>query len=378
MKLREPFPQKLHILHIVRRYGCVGGMERYVWELTTQLQMLGHRVTVICEHCYHEKPIGIDVYELGKIVHRPRWLSALRFDRRWRRWLNNNPQPDAIIHSHERVSLHDITTFHGSLSAIAHEKSWWRFFSLRIAMNLYLERRELAVAKLIVPNSQLVKQQLARYYPSFASKLSAPISPGVNLSPSKNPHAVSSKGGVIGFIGNEWKRKGLPFAAAVVEKLRLTRPNLLFIVKGPNPHDVQHLFVNWKSGGYILREWDTHVDFAEFDVLLHPAKTEPYGMAISEAMEAQIPVVVSNMCGACEDIAPESGEILSVDAPIDQWVNAIENQLNRTERPPKFERSWRKVAQEYENTYSSISFGVSSFSNVGSILNFSPPKIEQM
>jgi UDP-glucose:(heptosyl)LPS alpha-1,3-glucosyltransferase len=91
------------------------------------------------------------------------------------------------------------------------------------------------------------------------------------------------------------------------------------------------------------------VDFSEFDVLLHPAKSEPYGMVICEAMAVQVPVVISDACGASKDVIPESGAILSLDASVDEWVRAIDSQLSRTELPPKFERSWKEVAQEYEN-----------------------------
>ena len=361
MKSHEPFQQELHLMHIVRRYGHVGGMERYVWELTIQLQKLGHRVTVVCERCYEEKPKGIVVHELGEIAPRPRWLSALRFDRRVKNWLATNPQNDAIIHSHERTSCHDIISFHGPLFATILEKPWWRLISLRVAMNLYLEKRELAVAKCIVPNSQLIKQQLTQYYPPFAHKLSAPVTPGIEPSPSFKPHIVPASGGVIGFVGKEWKRKGLALAVAAVEQLRRTRPNLLFIVKGPNPLDVQHLFSEWPNGSYFLKEWGNLVDYSEFDVLLHPAKSEPYGMVICEAMAAQVPVVISNECGARRDVKPESGVILPLDAPIDEWARTIDLQLSRTAPPPKFERSWREVAQEYENILYSIATKTPSY-----------------
>lgn len=82
----------LHLLHVVRRYGPVGGMERYVWELSLQLRELGYRVTAVCERCHAEKPQGISVIELGEVARRPRWLAALRFDRRMLRWLKTNPQ----------------------------------------------------------------------------------------------------------------------------------------------------------------------------------------------------------------------------------------------------------------------------------------------
>ena len=138
-----------------------------MWELSLQLEKLGHHVTVVCERCYHEKPKGIAVYELGEIAPRPRWLSALRFDLRVKKWLKASPQHDAIIHSHERTSFHDITTFHGAIFGTVREQHWWRLISPRVAMNLFLERRALTVAKCIVPNSQLIKQQLAQYYPNL-------------------------------------------------------------------------------------------------------------------------------------------------------------------------------------------------------------------
>jgi len=40
---------KLELTHMVRRYASVGGMKRYVWELT---QELVHHATVVCERCH--------------------------------------------------------------------------------------------------------------------------------------------------------------------------------------------------------------------------------------------------------------------------------------------------------------------------------------
>lgn len=346
---------KLQLLHVVRRYGPVGGMERYVWELTLQLQQLGHRVTVICEHCHAEKPKGITVIELGEIAQRPRWLSALRFDRHVVRWLTANPQPDRLIHSHERISSHDITTFHASPFATVVEKPWWKLISLRVAMQLFLEKRELSNARCIVPNSQIIEQQLTHYYPQFTHKLAEPIMPGVVTGVVREFRSVSTDGGVIGFVGKEWKRKGLPTAVAAVKQLRRTRPNLQFHVVGPDVSEVQHLFADWQDG-YVLKGWGDKADYVEFDVLLHPAKAEPYGMVISEAIAAKVPVVISDVCGASVHVTSAAGEILPLNTPINVWVAALEHQLRRTEHVPQFERSWLKVAQEYENRWRSMDY----------------------
>lgn len=345
--------QALQLLHVVRRYGPVGGMERYVWELTLQLLQMGHQVTVVCERCHVEKPSGITVIELGEVAKRPRWVAAIRFNRRVINWLAENPQPNTIIHSHERISSHHITTFHGPPFATVFEKPWWKWISLRVVMQLFLERRELTNARYVVPNSQFIKQQLTHYYPELAHKLTEPIVPGVTAGILRESRSVASDGGVIGFVGKEWQRKGLPFAVAVVKQLRRTRPQLQFVVVGPDASDIKHLFADWQ-GGYELKGWSSEAYYPEFDVLLHPAKAEPYGMVISEAMAAKVPVVISDVCGAAAHVTHDAGAVLSLSASIDTWVDALEQQLSRANAVPQFEYSWREVAQEYEKIYRTL------------------------
>ena len=340
----------LKLLHVVRRYGPVGGMERYVWELTRELRDLGHEVEVLCEVCLIERPYGIAVHELGTIAPRPRWLSLLRFGKRVERWLEANPHPGWLIHSHERLSNHHITTFHGPPFATVRDRPWWRKASLRVAMQMFLERRELTVAQRIVPNSDVISKSLAHYYPEVAHKLTRPIVPGVAPGMPRETRSIPLDGGVIGFVGKEWQRKGLPFAIEIISALRRTRPNLQFCVVGPAAAEIQHLFASW-PGGYQLLGWSAQSHFAGFDVLLHPAKAEPYGMVISEAMAAGVPVVISDVCGAAAQVTRSAGIALPLSAPVETWVSALEKQLLRSEPAPQFERSWRQVAHEYEEIY---------------------------
>jgi hypothetical protein len=53
-------------------------------------------------------------------------------------------------------------------------------------------------------------------------------------------------------------------------------------------------------------------------------------------------------------VTTEAGTILSLDSPIDLWVNAVNNQLNRIDSVPQFSRGWNKVALEYENIFFSF------------------------
>ena len=341
----------MKIIHIVRRYGPVGGMERYVWETAREQAKLGHQVQVLCEQALAEPPPGIAVHELGRLAQRPRWLAYLRFSRRVDGWLESHPQPGWLIHSHERIGVHDVTTFHGPPFAAVRDFPWWKKISPRVAMQLWLERRELRVAKRIVPNSAIIAKQLARYYPEYAYKLTPPIVPGVLPGVVRAPHNVPSNGGIVGFVGREWQRKGLPLAVKIVAELRKTRPQLELWVVGPNENEVAHLFKGWQ-GGYHLLGWRTgNAHFAKIDVLLHPAKAEPYGMVISEAMAAHVPVVVSDACGAAAQVSAGAGAVVQLVAPIEQWKRAVAAQLDRTDTIPAFVRGWDVVAHEYENIY---------------------------
>lgn len=344
----------MKIIQVVRRYGPVGGMERYVWELTRELRNLGHEVTVLCEVCLTEPIDGITVHELGALRARPRWVAYVRFSRRVENWLAAHPQTDAVIHSHERLNSHHVTTFHGPPFVTVRDMPWWRKVSLRVAMLFYLERRELRVAQKIVPNSELIKRQLAHYYPEYAHKLTAPIVPGVVSGARRAARTVPKNGGVIGFVGREWQRKGLPLAVEIVAQLSQVRPELEFWVIGADEAEVKPLFANWQFD-YRLLGWRADAaHFQTIDVLLHPAKAEPYGMVISEAMAAAVPVVISDRCGAAAQVSAESGEVLSLDAPIADWVAALQKQLNRTVPIQPFVRSWQEVAQEYVAVYQTI------------------------
>ncbi|MGZ8256403.1 MAG: glycosyltransferase family 4 protein [Gallionella sp.] len=344
----------IHLLHIVRRYGPVGGMERYVWELTLQLRDMGYAVTVLCQRCHAELPAGIKVIELGEVAIRPRWIASLRFSYRVSNWLKKNPQTNVLIHSNERVNVQHVTTIHGPPFATVRDKPWWKRVSLRVAAQLFLERRELRNAQVIIPNSQIIQQQIAHYYPEYAAKLTAPILPGVTAGALREARFVPRDGGVIGFVGQEWKRKGLAFAVKIVAQLRQTRPNLKFIVIGPPTDEIKPLFADWQ-GGYELMGWSSASRYSEFDVLLHPASAEPYGMVIAEAMAARVPVVISDLCGAKAQVSDDAGAALSLTAPMCDWVDAVEQQLQRTTPVPQFVHGWNKVAQQHDVIYRGFS-----------------------
>ena len=344
----------MNILQVVRRFGPVGGMERYVWELTRELAAMGHHVQVLCEVDLSNGALpDIQIHTLGEVRPKPRWLAHIRFSNRVREWLKLHPQTDTIIHSHERLQGHHITTFHGPPFANIYSQPIWKRLSLRTTMNLWLERRELCSVgvQAIVPNSIRIADELAPYYPSIKEKLSEPIVPGVEKTPQRNIQEIATDAGTIGFVGKEWKRKGLAMAINIVSKLAETRPNLTFLVAGPAAQDIQHLFKSASFKYELLGETDARELYQQLDLLLHPARQEPFGMVITEALSAGVPAVISDVCGAASEITPSNGTLLSLNDPIKAWAEAIHLHLSNSGDQVTYDRSWHQVAVEYENTY---------------------------
>jgi len=349
--------KSLVIVQICRRFGPVGGMERYVWELCRELAIMGHHIHILCEVNLCKEPLsGVNIHELGQVHPKPRWLAHIRFSKHVHQWLEKNRTAEMIIHSHERIADHQITTFHGPPFAKVRDFPFWKRLSLRVGMNLWLEKRELCnpQVQIIVPNSQHIAKDLKHYYPSIAKRISSPIVPGVADAPKRPARATSPDGGVIGFIGKEWKRKGLVMAIEVMKELAKQRPQLHFMVAGSMSNDIQQLFTTATFQFSLLGEVDTKDFYPQLDVLLHPAISEPYGMVITEALSAGVPVVISDVCGASCEVTPQLGIALPLISPIQTWAEEIHQWLNKEDLHVQYQHSWHNTAMAYVTEYQKL------------------------
>jgi len=340
-------------IHIVRQYGRTGGMERYVWELTHALARQGQKVMVVCEKIHEPLQADIEVIELGVVKPKPRWLAMLRFSRRLDNFFANFDSADWIIHSHERTSVHQVTTFHGP-PILERKAKLLDFLSPRIKTWEYLERRELCAdnVKRILPNSTPVAEQLAKLYPATSGLIGQPAYPGVD--PLFSQLLRSSDGKTIAFIGKEWKRKGLEFACQVVKRLQETDPLIKFLVAGPEAKDIIHLFKNWPEHSYQLLGWCRAEDvLPRSDLLIHPAKVEPFGMVMAEANAAGLPVVISELCGISPLINNSSGEVLPLEN-IELWAKKISTHLNEKQPVTRLNLTWDNLARQHIEIYTDI------------------------
>jgi glycosyltransferase involved in cell wall biosynthesis len=346
----------MQVVQIVKKFGPVGGMEDYVFRFSVALFKSGCNISVLCEENHSREMEEIEVIELG-VNSKPHWLSHFKFSKKVDHWLARNPQDQRIVHSHERQSTHHITTFHTTPYNL--HKPWIKkWLSLRNFFYEKLEERELFGRNInaIVPVSNLLGDLIKKKHPESANFLRSAIHPGVDMR-KPDPRAMKAiplDGGTIGFIGKEWKRKGLPKVFSIWRELKKKRPNLKLKIAGVKAESISHLLEESDVGVDILGVIkDKESFYQSIDLLVHPAKLEAFGMVITEALVMNISVLCSKECGASEVQFPPHGIALPHKYKNSFWIKAAEhllcaNSINL------YERKWKDVALEYEKVYKKL------------------------
>ena len=346
----------MKVIQVVKRYGICGGMEEYAYRLSYELKKAGIDISVVCEQKVND-PLNTDfpIIELGETRKKPRWWSHLQFAKRLREWVQDQGMSDALIHSHERVDCHHITTIHSTLFNFPRKLA---LPSLRSFMNQRIERKEILsqAVKAIVPVSEIISQQIKEKYPRSGNFLNRSIHPGVapiNL----NRNTFNPSIPVIGFMGKEWKRKGLPKVIEIWRELRKETPLIKLCLAGFDKVEKIGLEHYEKAHVEILGYVKNKESFYQkIDLLLHPAKLEAFGMIVPEALSLGIPVLSSKETGA-SSINPELQNVISCLEPVNTWTKHTRDTLSKLSdgiRPRYSPQNWAEVANSYVKIYEEL------------------------
>ena len=335
----------LRVLHIVRRFGCVGGMETYVWHLTHELAKLGVSVEILCQSVEDDVDPKIKCHRLPPSRIRPRWRAMSDFRQKCEDFWRAYPDKKRIIvHSHERCSFHHITTFHGPPMKAWSETPWYQKISPRIKAWQQWEAYEVCGVSVrkVVPVSGLGRQKLLELYPECSARLVGQIEPGLITT---SPMLFSEVGDPIRvvFVGKEWKRKGLVRAVAILAALRSRGKMVTLDVFGPGESALGGLHLpDWVS----QRGWSASIPYSSYDVLIHPAFQEPFGMVVAEALAAGCRVLMSDNVGAAS-ISHECAIVKSLDCSDEAWGLALIALVCLKDVEPFRFQTWKEVARRY-------------------------------
>lgn len=346
----------MRILYIVRHFGPLGGMERYVFETAREMVKRGHHVSALCRSVDETSAAasGVNIIQLQPKPATRGWHDRYVFRDAVTEFLvlAVNRTLFDIIHSHENTIEQDVTTEHGPCTAYGLRLKPWKRLDFSARKNLAIERAKFngPHLKALVSCAQRVQKIAVREYPHLDRKITKVITPAYTyLEPVTKDRAKRSR--VLGFMGRDWKRKGLPKALEIFSALRRKDSSWTMLIAGcPADSLPTNLVRALPEGAELLGRTDPQDFFSQIDLLVHPASDEPFGMVMSEALTCGVPVVFSDQCGAADHLRTEGLRILPIDAPVMDWARACAELAGKAfSTPPS--RTWSDVAAEHEELY---------------------------
>lgn len=333
-------------------------MERYVFETAREMANRGHDVTALCRTADPEETsrIGVKTIMLRPKPAKHGWEDRAHFNAAVSSFFRENPKARTfdIIHSHENTVEQHVSTEHGPCTLEGLRRAPWKFFDYSALRNLILERAKFGSKSLsaLTSCSAQVEKTVLNAYPQLRRKLCAVIPPAYSYLASADP--TTSTGFTLGFMGADWKRKGLPKALEIFTSLRRRDPRWSMVVAGVEPSCLpSKLFSRLPDGVSLAGRVDPTEFFTTIDLLLHPAREEPFGMVITESLSKGVPAVISERCGCAEHLQAEGLRIVDHNKSADHWASACSD-MHGEQAQLISQRTWTDVAVEHECLYDRV------------------------
>jgi UDP-glucose:(heptosyl)LPS alpha-1,3-glucosyltransferase len=333
---------------IVPKYGLVGGGERFVFELTERLANIpGYEIHVFSNKWRSESD-HITFHKIP-IITFPKWLTSISFA-----YLANRKIAKMdfdLIHSHDRVFKSNVVTLH----SIPH-RTWVRDVRMKRRLSLFdyttswtdKKMYTCSNCQMFLPVSNLVKIKVLEAFQIDERKIRV-IHPGVDVErfQSDNPdnrkeirHAfgISEADFLILFVGMNFEVKGLDSLLSAIALLKSGYDNdqvkVLVVGKG-NTKKYKALAHKLGIGEQLIFagiQNDMEKIYPAGDILVMLSKFDTFGMVVTEAMAASLPVIISNNVGA-KDLVVQGENGFVVDREdIEMISSKINVMLNREKR----------------------------------------------
>jgi len=340
-------PKRLRVAVLNRQFSSTGGgAERYAIALVEHLGAR-HDMHVFAQHIEHSWP-GVTYHTVSKPLTRPRWVNQLWYaSATW--WATRHGFD--VVHSHENTWHGQVQTVHVlpvKYNLLHGLSGWWRAMrwvkivtSVRLLVYLALERSRFSLRRprvIVVTSNSLVPQMLEAY-PDSQNAVKV-ITPGVervmgtaNLlqkSESRRQLGLPESGFCILFVGNDYRKKGLPALLLALSKL----PGEAYLAVVGNPAQIPHFKDLAQDLGLANRVFflgalrDVAPAYMAADGLAHPTLEDTFAMVVLEAMAHGLPVVVSGAryCGIAGLLVHEQQALLLSDP---QDADALAAALSR-------------------------------------------------
>ncbi len=315
MKLPGGTLKTAEICFVRRNRTPFGGAEKYLARLSTQLTEQGysHRIVHSSLPGFLPSFLRVILFNIGVCLTRGK-----RF-----------------YFSLERISCPDIYRAGDGVHRqflLSRKKS----FKLLNPIYLYLERRCFQNAKMIIANSEMVRQEIISHYDIAADKICV-IYSGIELD-SELPVAgsvrqelsIDPSTPLILFVGSGFERKGV---SELLQLLSRLQHSFFAVIVGKEKHLKRYIALTEKLGlqGKLkftgpVKDVDRY--YADSDILILPARYEPFSNVVLEAMRGGNAVITTQQNGAAEILPDEFVMQHSSDESI---LPVLQRLLNDTE-----------------------------------------------
>lgn len=258
-------------------------------------------------------------------------------------------------------------------------KSWWlKVLNPAHYVVMFIETLQYSFGlhRKVIAISEQVRSDLLRYFRLNPSRVVV-VHHGVNIkefTPIKDPEErvatrrrlnLSEDQFVIVFVAHEFRRKGL---RVILEAMHhLADPNMKLMVVGQDdPKPFQDMIQTLHLEHQVLflgRQQVLNPYYAASDVFVLPTSYEAFGMVITEAMAAGLPVIVPQDAGAAELITHGKNGLL-----MDRWDhtkqlaefllqlrdNEFRVTVGRNARACVEQHTWDHAAEETLTVFQSI------------------------
>ena len=349
---------------VIPKYGLIGGAEGFAYEVTERLAKRENLRIHVFANQWRSGKAPITFHKVP-IIPFPRFMRPISFA-----YFSNKRirlKDYDLVHSHDRIFRMDLFTMHG----IPH-KTWIKEvrckpLSLFDRSMSWVENNGITGSRIpmILPVSTLVNDELLKLYDIPESKIRV-IHPGVSKDrffaldqetcreEIRRDHGLSHNDIVALFVGMNFEIKRLELVLKGVADL-VSRENkdsnlkLLVVGKG---NGERYLAMARELGiaNQVVFVGVTHeVEkyYMASDIFVMPSRFDTFGLAVLEAMMAELPVIISQKVGARDLIeSGVQGFVLS-DDPSPADVAEKLAVLMEKEKRLKMGKNAQEVALQY-------------------------------
>lgn len=296
-----------------------GGLERYTIALGRELLKSGHDVHVFCNRRQEEPGIRFHHVPMLRFSSPLKNLSFAYFTRK----AVTGDRFD-VIQSMERVLDQDIFRASDGINPVQMMERYpnpairkMKAMGPRRQALTFLEKRifEKNGCRYVMTNSRLVKNQILDHYQISPERISVlynsvdhdRFNPSVreeHRASLRKEIGVDDNDFLLLFVGNDFKRKGLPLLKEAM--VRSKNPRMKLMVAGSDKTGTRHRPTKERQSDrrilFLGPRRNIEKCYGAADLLVLPTRYDAFANVCLEAMACGIPVITTRTNGACEII----------------------------------------------------------------------------